>query len=131
MNECSFIGRMTKDPVLRTTPTGKPVATVSLAIKRQYEKDKTDFIDFVIWGQLAENVSRYTRKGSMVGIHGNLHMRKYTDKNGFERTTYEIVTQRVEFLDPKEKPEPAPEPAYDPAYDDEVSEYADDESLPF
>ena len=131
MNECNFIGRMTKDPVLRTTPTGKSVATVSLAIPRQYEKDKTDFIDVVIWGQLAENVSRYTRKGSKVAIHGNLQMRRYTDKNGFERTTNEIVAQGVEFLDPKEKPEPAPEPAYDPAYDDEVSEYADDESLPF
>lgn len=108
MNECNMIGRLTKDPVLRATPTGKSVATCSIAVARQYEKDKADYIDIVVWGQLAENVTKYTHKGSKVAVHGNLQMRKYTDRQGQERTTYEIIAQGVEFLDPKPA-EPKPE----------------------
>lgn len=133
MNNCNMIGRLTKDPVLRATPTGKSVATVSLAIPRQYEKDKSDFIDIVIWGKLAENVAKYMHKGSKVAVNGNLQMRKYTDSQGKERTTYEIVAQGVEFLDPKEVEAKPNVQTSDLDRSNEVldDEFADDESLPF
>lgn len=105
MNRIELIGRFTTDPVLRKTASNKSVASVTIAVARQYDREQTDFINVVIWNALADNVAKYTHKGSLVGVDGNLQMRKYTDKDGKERTTYEVVASGVEFLDSKPKNE--------------------------
>ena len=87
LNKIFLMGRLTRDPELRRTQTGTPVASFSLAVDRDF-KDKatgersTDFIDVVAWRQTAEFVSRYFTKGRMAVVEGRLQIRDWTDKDG-------------------------------------------------
>lgn len=90
LNKVFIMGRLTRDPELRRTQTGTPVASFSLAVDRDF-KDKatgertTDFIDVVSWRNTAEFVSRYFTKGRMAVVEGRLQMRDWTDKDGNKR----------------------------------------------
>ena len=87
LNRIILMGRLTRDPELRHTQTGTPVASFSLAVDRDF-KDKTtgekstDFIDIVAWRQTAEFVSRFFTKGRMAVVEGRLQIRDWTDKDG-------------------------------------------------
>ncbi len=101
-NKVILIGRLTKDPELRYTPSGKAVAGFRLAVDRgmsnpQGEKE-TDFIDIVVWDKQAETVQRYLSKGRLVLVDGRLQMRQYDAQDGTRRTVYEVVAQNVRFL---------------------------------
>ena len=102
LNKIFIMGRLTRDPELRRTQTGTPVASFSLAVDRDF-KDKstgertTDFIDVVAWRQTAEFVSRYFTKGRMAVVEGRLQMRDWTDKDGNKRTSAEVVADNVYF----------------------------------
>lgn len=98
MNNCAFIGRLTADVELRRTGSGKAVASYSLAVKRPRVADTTDFIEFVSWEQGAEYLAKYAHKGDIVGVVGTLQPRKWTDKEGNNRTAWEVVTTTVELL---------------------------------
>ena len=104
LNKIFIMGRLTRDPELRRTQTGTPVASFSLAVDRDF-KDKstgertTDFIDVVAWRQTAEFVSRYFTKGRMAVVEGRLQMRDYTDRDGNRRTAAEVVADNVYFGD--------------------------------
>ena len=106
LNKIFIMGRLTRDPELRRTQTGTPVASFSLAVDRDF-KDKstgertTDFIDVVAWRQTAEFVSRYFTKGRMAVVEGRLQMRDWTDKEGNKRTSAEVVADNVYFGDSK------------------------------
>lgn len=107
MNKVVLIGRMTRDPELRTTQNDKAVATFGLAVDDGYgENKKAYFFNVVIWGKAAVAVSSYTHKGSKVAVTGKLTSRSYDDKNGgSKRTAVEIVADMmggVEFLDGKQ-----------------------------
>ena len=101
LNRAVLMGRLTADPDLRQTPNGISVATFSLAVQRNYNKDQTDFINIVAWRQTAEFVSRYFTKGQLVAVEGSIQTRNYTDKNGNKRTAFEVVADQVYFADSK------------------------------
>lgn len=106
LNRIIIMGRLGRDPELRRTPNGIPVASFSLAVDRDY-KDKgtgervTDWIDVVAWRQTAEFVSRYFTKGRMAVVEGRLHMRSWTDKDGNRRVSAEVQADNVYFGDSK------------------------------
>ena len=106
LNKIILMGRLTRDPELRRTQTGTPVASFSLAVDRDF-KDKstgertTDFIDVVAWRQTGEFVSRYFTKGRMAVVEGRLQIRDWTDKDGNKRRTAEVVADQVYFGDAK------------------------------
>ena len=106
LNRIVLMGRLTRDPELRHTQTGTPVASFSLAVDRDF-KDKqtgeksTDFIDIVAWRQTAEFVSRYFTKGRMAVVEGRLQIRDWTDKEGGKRRSAEVIADNVYFGDSK------------------------------
>ena len=105
MNSINITGRLTKEVELRRTQSGKAVATYSLAVKRPRSKDETDFINVVTWEKAAEYLSQYGHKGDVVAVSGSLQSRKWTDKNGNNRTEWEVVTDSVELLSGKKNTE--------------------------
>ena len=107
-NKITLVGRLTKDPEMRYTPNGTPVASFTLAVDRSFvnkqgEKE-SDFIPVVVWNKLAENCVNYSGKGRLVLVEGRLQIRPYTDKEGTKRKIAEAIASNVKFLDwPKEK----------------------------
>ena len=100
LNSCHFTGRFTADPELRTTQSGISVAGFSLAVQRNYKVDDeypTDFLNFVAWRGTAEFICKHFRKGNLIIVEGSLETRKYTDKEGNNRTAYEIKVDRAHF----------------------------------
>ena len=100
LNRIILMGRPTRDPELRYTQTGTPVASFSLAVDRDF-KDKTtgekstDFIDIVAWRQTAEFVSRFFTKGRMAVVEGRLQLRDWTDRDGNKRRTAEVIADNA------------------------------------
>lgn len=101
MNKIQITGRLTTDPELKTTNNDIGVCSFTLAVKRPRTKDTTDFINFTSWRQSAEYLSKYGRKGNLIGVSGTLTSRKYEDKDGNKRTTYEVQVDDVEILSSK------------------------------
>jgi len=102
MNQVVLMGRMTRDPELRHTQSGTPVASFTLAVDRGYTpKDgserQTDFIDIVAWRGIAELVSKYFVKGQMTAVSGKLQIRDWTDKDGNKRRSAEVIADNVYF----------------------------------
>ena len=105
LNQISIMGRMTRDPELRSTQSGKSVASFTLAVERDFKSQsgekETDFVDCVSWGQTGEFVSKYFTKGSMAIVNGRLQLRDWTDKEGNKRRSAEIVVSSVYFGESK------------------------------
>lgn len=100
LNCAAIMGRLTADPELKTTNSGLSVTSFSVAVDRPYQKGKekkVDFINVVAWRQTAEFVSKYFSKGSMIAVQGSIQTRKYTDRNGNNRTAFEVVADNVSF----------------------------------
>ena len=103
-------GRLTDTPELKTTPSGISVTSFSIAVDRPYRKDReqeTDFINIVAWRQTAEFITHYFTKGSLIGIEGSIQTRRYQDKNGNNRTAFEVVVNNAQFVMPKSAAERA------------------------
>ena len=104
LNHIVIMGRLARDPELRHTQSGTPVATFRLAVDRDY-KDKvtgergTDWIDVVAWSGSAEFVTKYFTKGRMAVVEGRLQLRDWTDKDGNKRRAAEVVAENVYFAD--------------------------------
>ena len=108
MNKTFLIGNLTKDVDLRTTQSGKSVASFTIAVNRRF-KDKegekqTDFFSIIAWGQLGEMCGKYLAKGRKVAVVGELPTRSY-EKDGVKRYITEIIADEVEFLSPRETPQ--------------------------
>ena len=101
MQQFMCTANLTKDVELRTTPNGKGVATLSIAVKRPYSEE-TDFFNAVVWDKKAENCAKFLKKGSKVGIVGYLYNRSYETNDGTKRTVCEISASEIEFLTPKQ-----------------------------
>ena len=101
MNHVTLMGRLTRDPELRHTNSGTAVTSFTIAVDRDFEKGKTDFIDCVAWRGTAEFVSKYFGKGRMIAVSGKLQMRDWTDKDGNKRRNAEIIADNVYFADSK------------------------------
>lgn len=113
MNNCNFTGRLTRDPELKTTLSGKKYTNFCLAVDGIKDKDgnKTaDFVDCIAWNKSAEIIAQYARKGSKLGVSGRLHTTTY-DKDGEKRKSVDIVVNEFELLDSKPKEQAQTEPA--------------------
>ena len=108
MNHGSYVGRLTADPELKQTQNRIGVCSFTLAIDRPGTRDKTDFINFVAWRQTAEFICKYFRKGQNIGVTGYLSSRQYEDKNGNQRTAFEVVVDRAEFVERRAEEEQQP-----------------------
>jgi len=100
MNQAHLIGRLTRDPELRQTPSGISVCTFSIAVTRRFKRDEADFLNIVTWRALAENCGKYLTKGQQVGVSGRIATRSYDGNDGKKRYVTEIVADAVEFLSP-------------------------------
>ena len=106
MNRAILFGRLTKDVDLRTTPSGRSVAMLTLAIDRPMTKDgskEADFIPVVLWGKTAEAVARYVHKGQRLLVEGRIQVRSYDGKDGQKRYATEVVADKAEFIDKSEQ----------------------------
>jgi len=105
LNRCVFIGRLTREPELKYTPSGLAVTKFTIAVDRSYKnkqgEKETDFIDIIAWRQLAEICANNLDKGRLVSVEGALQIRNYQDKEGNKRKVAEIVADNVFFLDHK------------------------------
>ncbi len=129
LNVVAIMGRLVADPQLRQTTTGRNVASFRIACDRNRKgpdgQNQADFIDIVAWERTAEFICRYFQKGSLIAIDGRIQTRNYQDKNGNNRTAFEIVANNVNFAGPRSQnannqgaqgqqsyaPAPAPAPA--------------------
>lgn len=104
MNVVVLVGRLTDNPELRKTNSDISVTRFSIAVDRQFksgEERQADFINIVAWRQSAEFICRYFTKGQRIGIEGSLRMNRYTDKEGNNRTSYEVVVNNAHFVESK------------------------------
>lgn len=105
INRTVLVGRLTKDPELRSTPNGVNVGTFTLAVNRTFTnaqgEREADFINVVVFKKQAENVERYLSKGSLAGVDGRLQTRSYENKDGQRVFVTEVVADSVQFLEPK------------------------------
>ena len=109
LNVAIIMGRLTRDPELRRTNSGKPVASFTVAVDRDYapegQEKETDFIDCVVWNGTAEFVEKYFKKGSMIVVNGRLQIRNWTDKEDNKRKNAEILASNVYFGESKKSQE--------------------------
>ncbi len=130
-------GRLTANPELKTSQSGISVCPFTIAVnrkKRGNEEQQTDFINIVAWRQNAEFISKYFKKGSLIGIEGSIQTRKYTDKNGKKCTAFEVVVNNAQFAESKkDKPTDTEPEGYSNADADDFEEISgvDEEDLPF
>lgn len=101
LNHIVIMGRLTKDPELRTTQNQIPVASFTVAVERDGKDKATDFIDVVAWRATGEFVSKYFSKGQMIVVSGHLQSRKWQTREGENRTNWEINADRVYFGEAK------------------------------
>ncbi len=116
LNVVVLNGRLTADPELRYTSSNIPVTSFTLAVDRSFVRQgaekETDFINIVAWRQSAEFASRYFHKGQLVAVQGSLQVRKYTDRDGNNRTACEVVADRLHFAESKRDSFGGDRPAY-------------------
>lgn len=105
LNRVTIIGRLTRDPELRTTPTGKSVASMSVATGRSWvdqsgvKQEKTEFHNCVLWGKLGEIAGQYLAKGRKVYLEGRLETRDWTGTDGVKKYRTEIIAENMIMLD--------------------------------
>ncbi|MEP7162863.1 MAG: single-stranded DNA-binding protein [Candidatus Moraniibacteriota bacterium] len=102
VNKVILVGRLTRDPEIRTTPSGQTVATVGLATNNYWTKDgqkqeRTEFHNIVLWGKLAEIAGQYLTKGQEAYFEGRLQSRTYTGKDNIERKVTEVVAENMQL----------------------------------
>ena len=101
-NTVILTGRLTANPELKTTPNGVSVCSFTIANEVGYgDNKKTSFIPVVAWRGAAEVVAKHFTKGNMIGIEGSVQTRKYQDKDGNNRTAFEVVANNVQFVESK------------------------------
>ncbi|MBF0706653.1 single-stranded DNA-binding protein (plasmid) [Alkalihalobacillus hwajinpoensis] len=105
MNRVVLVGRLTKDPELRYTPSGVAVANFTLAVNRPFTNQQgdreADFINVVVWRRQAENAANFLKKGSLAGVDGRVQTRSYDNSQGQRVFVTEVMAESVQFLEPK------------------------------
>ncbi|MCQ2792910.1 MAG: single-stranded DNA-binding protein [Bacilli bacterium] len=139
MNRIVLVGRLTRDPELRRTTSDIAVASFTLAIDDRVKdangEKTTTFIGVTVWNQSADNVAKFCRKGSLVGVDGRIRQRTYERRDGTKASVIEVIADSVQFLEPKSKEIPNEEIPLDeePANDSKNLDSIDvtDDDLPF
>lgn len=132
MNKVILVGRITKDPELRTISSGSSVVNFTVAVNRpitqqnngeQGNDRNADFISCVIWNKQAENLAKYVKKGALIGVEGRIQTRQY-DANGTTRYVTEVLCDNVQFLDTKNDGQPQAQQTSKPQQDVEEDAFA-------
>ena len=137
MNKVILVGRLTRDPEVRVTQTGKSVATFTIAVDRfsSQGQREADFIPIVVWGKIAEVCGNNLAKGRKVLVDGRLQVRNYEDKTGQKRYVTEVIAQSVEFLERREGGAPSSSGGSAPQRNDEEGAFGPeifpDDDVPF
>lgn len=136
INRVVLIGRLTRDPELRTTTSGKSVTDFSIAVDKRIKptdgSPTADFFRVTAWGATAEFVTNYLHKGRLVAVEGRLQSRKYTAQDGTQRESVEVVADQVQGLDrPRDDAgggggARSSVPAGGGGYEDEIDPFADE-----
>ncbi|MEW6555379.1 MAG: single-stranded DNA-binding protein [Actinomycetota bacterium] len=109
LNNVVLIGNLTRDPELRYTPSGLPVATLRLAVNRNFTNQQgeieTDYFNVIVWRNQAEKCAEYLSKGRQVAITGRLQSRSWEANDGQKRSVVEVVADRVVFLGRRDRQE--------------------------
>ena len=124
MNTVCLVDRLTADPELKRTQNGLAFTKFTMAVDRQYSKDKeqtADFINLQAWRGTAEFICKYFFKGQRIGLTGRIQTGSYTDKDGNKRYTLEVLANDVEFVESKKQSNVTVE----------CEELPDEEDLPF
>lgn len=145
LNLVALMGRLAVEPELKTTQSGISVTSFAIAVDRKYqpqgEERKADFIDIVAWRNQAEFICKYFKKGSMIGIEGEIQTRTFEDKNGNKRKVVEVLVDHVTFCGSKSEAgsrnsvdiDPENDPL--PQFANRMNEFADlgnaDDDIPF
>lgn len=95
-NQFTLIGRLIKDPILKSTSTGKSVCDINIAVNTG--KDDTNFIQINFWNKIAETVAKYCKKGDLIGVQGSIKNHNWEDKNGNKRYDYTFIGNKISFL---------------------------------
>ena len=129
LNHITIHGRLTDSPEIRKMDSGKAVCTFTLASDRDFSKEKAaDFINCVAWEKKAEFIGGYFDKGQEAVVSGRLQSRQYKDKEGKNRTAFEVVVENIDFCGKKDRAETPEKPRYEqPTFHD----VEDDGELPF
>ncbi|MCH7323481.1 single-stranded DNA-binding protein [Solibacillus sp. MA9] len=105
INRVVLVGRLTKDPELRYTPSGVPMARFTIAVNRTFSgqsgEREADFIGCIAWRKQAENLANFMRKGSLVGVEGRIQTGSYEGQDGKRVYTTDVVADAVQFLEPR------------------------------
>lgn len=135
MNSVSIVGRLTRDPEVRYTPSQTAVARFTVAVDRPLSKDSdqqtADFISCVAFGKSAEFIERYFSKGRPIGLTGRIQTGSYTDKNGNKVYTTDVVAERVEFVGNKGESGGSAAPRKDPDIPEGFSALDESDDCPF
>ncbi|HPP66289.1 MAG TPA: single-stranded DNA-binding protein [bacterium] len=105
LNKVFLIGRLTRDPELRYTPSGTAVASFGIAINREYtakdgnKQKESCFVNLVVWGKRAEICAEYLKKGSTIFVEGRLNYRQWETSDNEKRSTLEVLVENFQFLD--------------------------------
>lgn len=103
MNKVSLVGRLTKEPEMKTTQNQTSVCNFTIAVDRRFKdangQRQADFIPCVAWKQTAEFIQKYFHKGNRIGISGSIQTRTYEDQNGQKRFVMEVLAEEVEFVE--------------------------------
>lgn len=109
INQVTIVGRLTRDPELKATTEGTPVAHVTLAVNRQYRNQngeiEADFISCTLWRKAAQNTAQYCKKGTVLGITGRIQTRHYDTPEGKRVYITEVIADTVRFLSSKPQTE--------------------------
>lgn len=138
VNNVVLVGRLTKDVELRYTQTGMAVAKFILAVNRQFKKDgqpDADFITCTAFGKTAENLANFMRKGSQIGVVGNIQTGSYDDKDGKRVYTTDVICNNIQFLESRQEQQggqqyQSPQPQYQQPKQ-QYQQPMNDEDLPF
>ncbi len=105
MNRVELVGRLTRDPELRTVSSGVSVATFTIAVNRAFSgqngEREADFINCRVWRNQAENLAKFCHKGDQIGVEGSIRTSSYDAQDGTKRYVTEVQADRIEFLTPK------------------------------
>lgn len=146
LNRATILGRLTRDPEVRTTPSGQAVATIGLATNRVWKdqsgvkQERSEFHNCVLWGRLAEIAGQYLSKGRRLYVEGRLETRDWTGQDGVKRYRTEIIVENMIMLDgPRSMATPTasqasetpPTPGFMPASGGAIEEEIKVEDIPF
>lgn len=132
LNMCILEGRLGREPEVKTMQTGDAVCNTSIAISRRWKdkqsgetKEQTTWVPLVFWGKSAELLGQYAKKGALMRVNGELTTKKYTDKDGVERSVMEVRVQDFRLLGAK------PEGQQQAAKPKPAQQSMDDSDIPF